>query len=1357
MHQSTRSFPDDSVNPCHTIKPNAPYISQNFQTFEGLMDDDIHDWAAQFQRFEHCEQGSLLNMALGTIKGTALKIAYDSNTKTLKELIEKLKKAFPMCADTERYVEKLLNMRFDLTIPTLNNIYEAQILARKAEITEEVAIKILWNKLPINVKSSLIMLTRGVPNNFEQLIEAELLNTQIQPPKPSQKSNQMMVNAEAFNTPTRSINPTLPPTPTSQNKCEKCSQTYIHGVTHCRYCHEHGHHKTQCPNRPSVPPRSPTPYTGNSVEILETGSPLDINTATRMPKRKAVEEFNEGPRTFDMNRELLFLKPNINLLELLKISAQARNQLRQTIEIIDQKPETVSTSSVQTQILLRDNLVCVNATMHGAKLEYIALIDTGSSISIIPLEIAKEINWNISTIPPMNIAGVTGHATTLVGALNKIPVTVAETCQTVDLLILDRPAPKTHHLILGNDWLNATQAVIDMTNKSIEFKKKNQTIIPLPTRSNTYVSAIHVLSTDTNKENEEDEIPSYEIELAKSEDMDHRIKPLIKKFSYAFSDKLNTNPKLRTHQHKIDTGNTIPSRIPPYRLAHHEEKILEQEIKKLREQKLIRESNSPWSSPPLLVTKMDGSFRLCIDYRRLNTNTVKDPYQMPRIDDIIDDIGMFHIFTTIDLKSGFWQIPMDDESISKTAFSSKFGSFEWLVMPFGLCNATATFQRTMDIILQPLLRKCVLVYVDDIIVFSKSEEEHLKHLEQTLELLNNHCLTINAKKCRFFQTSTSFLGYTISSKGIQTDSDKVDAIINFPKPTNITKIRQFLGLVNYYRNFIPNMAEITAPFTQLLNPHMKFNWNEEAEKTFNTIKSILTTAPILITPDWSKPSTLTTDASNVGLGAILSQRQEGIEKPIRHISRTLKGPELNYSATEKEALAIVWGVTSLRYYLYQHPFEIITDHNALVWLMTNKDLSSKLMRWSLKLAPYQFTITYKKGVDNVAADALSRNPIFIYETILNNLSAPITDITEDPEFISFLQTGKPNIPRYQNLKNMYYMKENQLYKRDTDIDKKVPSTKERLKLIMDCHLLLVHAGWRAVDILLSSSYHWPNMSGQIKATIRACATCQANNPKSIDKMIIQQNSEFIQTKISVDLIGPLPESKTGKRYILTIIDTKSRFASSFSLKNKSAMETAEALKLFILQFGLPQEIQSDNGTEFINSTIDQLLHTLDISRALSSPYSPRTNGKIERLNGTLIGKIRKYLVDNQNTDWESALPFVTFAYNVSPHTSLNGYSPFEVFFARQPKLPLSIFKPNENYYEKLEKLRILTKTEENEITTMMKLGDKVLVRDHTAEKLQPRWLGPRIIVDLKGGGAVVTTNLKGLETKVHHRNDVKPS
>lgn len=430
-------------------------------------------------------------------------------------------------------------------------------------------------------------------------------------------------------------------------------------------------------------------------------------------------------------------------------------------------------------------------------------------------------------------------------------------------------------------------------------------------------------------------------------------------------------------KHRIRTTDEEPVYTKSYRYPYVHRDEVRQQIGSMLEQGIIQPSESAWSSPIWVVPKKgDASgkikWRIVIDYRKLNEKTIDDKYPIPNIADVLDKLGNCQYFTTLDLASGFYQVEMSSEDIPKTAFNVEHGHYEFLRMPMGLKNSPSTFQRVMDNVLKDLQNTVCLVYLDDIIVFSTSLQEHMLNLRKVFDKLRESNFKIQMNKSEFLKLETAYLGHIISRDGIKPNPDKISAIQNYPIPKTPKEIKQFLGLVGYYRKFIPDFARITKPLTHCLKKGNKVTLDSSYISSFEKCKTLLTNDPILQYPDFNKEFLLTTDASNMAIGAILSQGPIGSDKPVCYASRTLNDSEINYSTIEKELLAIVWATKYFRPYLFGRKFKILTDHKPLQWIMSLKEPSSRLTRWRLKLSEYDFTVIYKKGKANTNADALSR-------------------------------------------------------------------------------------------------------------------------------------------------------------------------------------------------------------------------------------------------------------------------------------------------------------------------------------------------------------------------------------------------
>lgn len=426
--------------------------------------------------------------------------------------------------------------------------------------------------------------------------------------------------------------------------------------------------------------------------------------------------------------------------------------------------------------------------------------------------------------------------------------------------------------------------------------------------------------------------------------------------------------------HNIDVGNHPPIKQRHYPVSPVIQDLIFQEIGRMISLGVIEESTSPWSSPVVLVRKANGKSRLCLDSRKINAITKKDAYPLPIIDGLLGRLQETKYISSLDLKDAFWQIPLSDGAKEITAFTVPGRPlYQFCVMPFGLCNAPQTMCRLMDRAIPHQLRDRVFVYLDDLLIISANIQEHLQILNTVAELLSKAGLTLNIEKSRFVLKEAKYLGFLIGERGLRTDPSKVDAISNFPTPTSVKQTRRLLGMAGWYRRFICNYAEVTAPITSLLKKGVKFKWSEEADVAFTKLKFLLSNAPVLHNPDFSQPFFIRCDASTQGVGSVLFQKDlEENEKPIAFMSQKLNAAQRNYTVTELECLAAIISIKKFRPYIEGYRFTLITDHASLQWLMTQKELSGRLARWSLKLQGFDFNIIHQKGRENIVPDVLSR-------------------------------------------------------------------------------------------------------------------------------------------------------------------------------------------------------------------------------------------------------------------------------------------------------------------------------------------------------------------------------------------------
>ncbi|KAG1114109.1 hypothetical protein G6F61_010372 [Rhizopus arrhizus] len=608
-----------------------------------------------------------------------------------------------------------------------------------------------------------------------------------------------------------------------------------------------------------------------------------------------------------------------------------------------------------------------------------------------------------------------------------------------------------------------------------------------------------------------------------------------------FPDCFNSKPTSITPlvQHSIDTGDSRPLSQPPHRASAAENETIDSLLDEMLQQGIIQPSNSPWASPVVLVKKHDGSPRFCVDYRRLNGVTRKDVYPLPRIDDTIHSLGNAKIFSTLDLTSSYWQIELDEQAKPKSAFICRSGLYEFIRMPFGLTNAPATMQRLMDSVLAGLKWQTTLVYLDDIVCFSPSFDQHLQDLRSVLLRLRSASLTANLKKCHFASDRISFLGYIISPDGLHTDPEKIRAVTDFPQPTDIAPLRSFLGLAGYYRCFISKFSSLASPLNDLLKKDAVWSWSSIHQHAFDTLKQALISAPVLRFPDFSRPFELHTDgACTAGIGVILCQRDPRNNRAyaVAYASRSLSPAERNYGVSEVEALAIVWGIKKFAPYLTTTKFTVITDHHSLQFLNNGKstDLRGRLARWTLLLQQHDFDIVYRPGSKNAGPDALSRYPSSALISALQT-----SDLSSAQTTDSFCQDllQRPALPPGFSLESGI------LFFGPRPV---LPSSmRQDIFNLLHSNPTAGHLGIGRTLQRFNRLYYSPNQQEWVKKMVKECPICQrvkrTNKTLGHTNLVHSTPSVHPFDTIAIDTFGPLPPSLSGNRYIIVIQCLFSRY------------------------------------------------------------------------------------------------------------------------------------------------------------------------------------------------------------------------
>lgn len=960
-------------------------------------------------------------------------------------------------------------------------------------------------------------------------------------------------------------------------------------------------------------------------------------------------------------------------------------------------------------------------------------------------------------------------------------------------------------------------------------------------------------------------------------------------------------------KHKINLTNETPIFTKTYRYPEIHKKEVNTQMDQMLKNGIIQPSNSPWSSPIWIVPKkQDASgkkkWRIVIDYRKLNDKTIEDKYPLPNIADILDKLGKAQYFTTLDLANGFHQIEMEPQDVHKTAFSTDIGHYEFKRMPFGLKNAPATFQRVMNNVLRGLQNEICCVYLDDVIIYSTSLQEHIERLKLIFERFRQSNFKIQLDKSEFLHKEVNYLGHVITKEGVKPNPDKIHAVKNFPIPKTQKEIKSFLGLAGYYRRFIKDFAKIAKPMTLCLKKNSKIEHTPQFLSSFNHLKNLLINAPILRYPDFTQPFVLTTDASNIAIGAVLSQSTPPNDHPVAYASRTLNETEQKYSTIEKELLAIIWACKYFRPYLYGRKFQIYTDHRPLVWLFNVKEPGSKLIRWRLKLEEYDYTIIYKSGKQNTNADSLSRISLNALETesILNNpgdidnvIDKYLNDIdtnfpdqinneeymeliddleniiTQNPEptptprinIIDNIQIRPPNkassstdtahsIDADENLADIPILDEiinnkskqiiikkspyDAYLKRDyetfdgnkivratipTNLDLITQFLRENLadrttyihflskelrplfqesltkhfrnfKLI-ECTKLInnVEQGEREMIIRFShegktnhrgiqetikrlrTNYYWKSMKADVTKFINDCEICQRakynRNPPDQPLILTETPSKPFEI-IHIDTL------LIDKQKFLVILDKFSKFGQALPYFG-TAISACQNLIHFFSFLGVPKLIVSDNGTEFKNEVVSDLLKTHNIKIHFTTPSHHESNGPVERLNSTLIEHIRLLREKDNNTDIITLMSYAVIAYNSTIHSSTN-FTPHELVLGHTSSsdpmqlIPAQVFTEyinthkvntttlyNKIHQESIDlKQKVIDKRNRTKIPKKLSIGCKIYKKqDKRRGKLHSRFLGPFTLTKILENNKIEIENPKTKRKEIIHINETK--
>ena len=1051
-----------------------------------------------------------------------------------------------------------------------------------------------------------------------------------------------------------------------------------------------------------------------------------------------------------------------------------------------QKPKVAGRVFALTQQDAETSPSVVSGTLVITNQPAQVLFDSGSTHSFISHSFARRLNMIPETLDfELSVDTPSGHVLCTDKVYKSCNVLVSGRELEANLVLLDM---YEFDVILGMDWLSIFHASIDCFGKKVVFRIPGQAEFVF--EGDRVVRPPPLVSAMQAKRLLRKGCKGFLAYVLKSEGTTLKTEDIsvVKEFPDVFSEDLHGLPPEREVEFTIDlVPGTGPISKAPYRMAPAELKELKEQLQDLLDQGFIRPSASPWGAPVLFVKKKDGSMRLCIDYRELNKVTIRNKYPLPRIDDLFDQLRGSEVFSKIDLRSGYHQLRVKEEDIPKTAFRTRYGHYEFLVMPFGLTNAPAVFMDLMNRVFHEYLDSFVIVFIDDILVYSKSQEEHEEHLRIVLQILRDRKLFAKLKKCEFWMDRVVFLGHVISRDGITVDPSKIEAVVNWVRPTNVSEVRSFLGLAGYYRRFVEGFSCIATPLTRLTRKNAKFEWTNECERSFQELKQRLVSAPVLTIPSSSSGFVIYSDASHKGLGCVLMQHG----KVVAYASRQLKSYEQNYPTHDLELAAVVFALKIWRHYLYGERCEIYTDHKSLKYISTQKELNMRQRRWLELIKDYDCSINYHPGKANVVADALSRKSygfsaalLTTQKHIINDLErlgvevviggsqSYLASLSVQPTLIEKIKISQGCDP--QLMKIMEEVRGGNRLEFNISNDGAlrfgnrlcVPkdSTIKR-EILEEAHHspYTVHPGSTKMYRDLREVYWWNNMKREIAHFVEQCLTCQQVKVEHQRPSGLLQPLPIPEWKwenISMDFVCGLPRTSKNHDAIWVVVDRLTKSAHFIPIRmNYSLDKLAELYVNEIVRLhGVPVSIVSDRDPRFTSRFWGSLQKALGTKLNFSTAFHPQTDGQSERTIQILEDMLRACVLDFKGS-WIDHLTLVEFAYNNSYQASI-GMAPYEALYGRRCRSPICWDEVGERKIlgpeivlrtcEKIvlirERLRVAQSRQKSYADTRRRdlefeIGSMVFIRVAPMKgvmrfgkrgKLSPRYVGPFEILERVG-------------------------
>ena len=903
------------------------------------------------------------------------------------------------------------------------------------------------------------------------------------------------------------------------------------------------------------------------------------------------------------------------------------------------------------------------------KLRATFLVDTGAVVSLIPPDL-------VSSLKP-----ATRNSTVKLHTADNSPLQVFGECS---LSLASRTLRRSFHWnfvianvsqpIIGSDFLAHHGILVDCKNKQL---------IDSTTEFSKPCNAVKINDDSFSALSTQFDVPN---------DTPPDVADMLKTHSSLLSppqydaDSAEFSPN--STKHVIETDTNRPIFAKARQLTPDKFKVAKTEFDTMLTTGVIRTSNSPWASPLHMVPKKNNQWRPCGDYRRLNAVTKPDRYPVPNITSLSSKLHGSKFFSKLDIVKAYYNIPMHEDDIAKTAIITPFGLFEFLRMPFGLRNAAQTFQRYMD----SIFRQCdyAFVYIDDILIFSDTYEQHLAHIASVLSLLQANNLKVSLDKCVFCVPEISFLGHTVTSQGVAPSSEKCTTISQFAKPADYASLRRFIGMINFYRRFVPRFADISKPLFDLLGSTNQRNhtltWTPCADAAFDNIKAALAAATTLHHVDHEHQYYhLVTDASNFAIGAALHQMVDGAPHPLGFYSKKLSGAQLTYSAFDRELLAAYLAVLHFKPIIEGRNVILCTDHNPLVKAFYSQTpaKSDRQQRHLTIVSEYVSAMEYIRGSDNVVADTLSR--------VVNTISLDFLDL----EHVAVAQERDNELETFKDRLHEFSLPSGKKLLCDESLCHPRPFLPlECRKAIFNQLHGLSHPGIAGTQRVIKARYFWPNMGKEIKQWVRECVDCQQAKVTQHHHSEIQHNiypfNDRFQT-VHIDIVGPLPPSRqvsstftSANKYLLTFIDRATRWFECVPVADITSETVVNAFLLhWVSRFGVPLTLVTDQGRQFESHLFRDLSKLIGFHRLRTSAYHPQSNGMLERFHRTLKSALKA-----RKDEWLISLPTVMLGLRCIPNE--NGISPFTAVTGSTLLAPHTFFD-TPSKMSQIEAINILAK------------------------------------------------------------------